>query len=126
MSAPQPAPAAHWPTTLPTNSAATSPPCPAEKPGSTPSPPITAHPRTERHLAVHDQHLTGLNAADNTAWNAGSRQAITSTTVTGPPDRIRDRLRAYARNGITEIVYQPTCPDIPGELEHFIAIARDV
>ncbi|MFI9047170.1 LLM class flavin-dependent oxidoreductase [Streptomyces sp. NPDC053427] len=87
---------------------------------------ITARPRTERHLAVHDQHLTDLNAADTAAWNAGSWQAITSTTVTGPPDRIRDQLSAYARDGITEIVYQPSGPDIPGELEHFMAIARDV
>jgi len=28
---------------------------------------VTAHPRTERHLAVHDRHLTDLNAADNAA-----------------------------------------------------------
>lgn len=86
---------------------------------------VTAHPRTERHLAVHDQHLTDLNAADNTAWNAGSWQVITSTTVTGPPDRIRDQLSACARDGIIEIIYQPTGPDILGELEHFITIARD-
>ncbi|WP_406328251.1 hypothetical protein OG784_39675 [Streptomyces sp. NBC_01617] len=44
---------------------------------------ITAHPRTQRHLAVHDQHLLDLNVADTAAWNAGSWQAITSTTVTG-------------------------------------------
>ncbi|MGX5185369.1 hypothetical protein ACWKT5_21675 [Streptomyces avermitilis] len=36
-----------------------------------------------------------------------------------------DRLRV-AQDGITEIVYQPTGPDIPGELERFIAIASDV
>jgi 5,10-methylenetetrahydromethanopterin reductase len=84
---------------------------------------IDAHPRAQRHFAVHDQHLTGLNAADAAAWDAGSWQAITSTTVTGTPGRIRDTLSAYARDGITEIVYQPTGPDIPGELERFIAIA---
>ncbi|MFF1765649.1 LLM class flavin-dependent oxidoreductase [Streptomyces sp. NPDC058249] len=87
---------------------------------------ITAHPHTERHLAVHDQHLTGLSAADSAAWNTGSWKAITSTTVTGTPDRIRETLSAYARDGITEIVYQPTGADIPGELERFIAIARAV
>lgn len=87
---------------------------------------VSAHPRTERHLAVHDQHLIGLNAADDAAWNAGSWQAITATTVTATPDRIRDTLSAYAQDGITEIVYQPTGPDIPGELERFIAIAGDV
>ncbi|MFF1653891.1 LLM class flavin-dependent oxidoreductase [Streptomyces sp. NPDC058255] len=87
---------------------------------------ITAHPHTERHLAVHDQHLTGLSAADSAAWNTGSWKAITSTTVTGTPDRIRETLSAYARDGITEIVYQPTGADIPGELERVIAIARAV
>jgi 5,10-methylenetetrahydromethanopterin reductase len=87
---------------------------------------VTAHPRAERHLAVHDQHLTDLNAADNAAWKAGSWQAIISTTVTGTPDRIRDQLSAYARDGITEIVYQPAGPDIQSELERFITIARDV
>jgi hypothetical protein len=35
-------------------------------------------------------------------------------------------LLVHARDGITEIVYQPTGPDIPGELERFITIARDV
>ncbi|MGW1735385.1 LLM class flavin-dependent oxidoreductase [Streptomyces sp. NPDC001999] len=87
---------------------------------------ITAHPRTQRHLAVHDQHLLDLNVADTAAWNAGSWQAITSTTVTGTPHRIRDQLSVYARDGITEIVYQPTGPDVPGELERFIAIASDL
>ncbi|MFG3369587.1 LLM class flavin-dependent oxidoreductase [Streptomyces sp. NPDC090032] len=87
---------------------------------------ITARPHNERHLAVHDQHLTDLNAADNAAWNAGSWQAVTATTVTGTPDRIRDQLSAYAQDGITEIVYQPTGPDIPGELTRFIAIAGAV
>lgn len=87
---------------------------------------ITAHPRTQRHLAVHDQHLLDLNVADTAAWNAGSWQAITSTTVTGTPHRIRDQLSVYARDGITEIVYQPTGPDVPGEHERFIAIASDL
>ncbi|MFD3494204.1 hypothetical protein ACFWWB_27175 [Streptomyces sp. NPDC058690] len=86
----------------------------------------TAHLRTQRNLAVHDQHLTDLNAADSAAWNAGSWQGITSTTDTGTPHRIRDQLSVYARDGITEIVYQPTGPDIPGELERFIAIASDL
>jgi 5,10-methylenetetrahydromethanopterin reductase len=75
---------------------------------------------------VHDQHLTGLNTADEAAWNSGSWQAIPSTTVTGTPSRIRDQLSAYAQDGITEVVYQPTGPDIPGELERFIAIAYDI
>jgi 5,10-methylenetetrahydromethanopterin reductase len=87
---------------------------------------ITAHPAAERHLAVHDQHLTGLNTADEAAWNSGSWQAIPATTVTGTPIRIRDQLSAYAQDAITEVVYQPPGPDIPWELERFIAIAHDI
>ncbi|MFE5737162.1 hypothetical protein [Streptomyces celluloflavus] len=59
------------------------------------------------------------------AGSRGRGQAATSA-FSGTPDRIRDRLSAYTRDGITEIVYQPTGPDIPGELERVIAIARDV
>jgi 5,10-methylenetetrahydromethanopterin reductase len=36
---------------------------------------------------------------------------------------LRDRLAAFADQGITEIVYQPTGPDIAGELEAFINVA---
>lgn len=80
---------------------------------------ITAHPRTQRHLAVHDQHLTDLNVADSAAWNAGSWQAITSTTDPSPYPRPAQRLRTrrHHRNRLPA-----TGPDIPGELERFIAI----
>jgi 5,10-methylenetetrahydromethanopterin reductase len=78
----------------------------------------------ERHLAVHDQHLIGLNRADIAAWAAGSWKAIPQTTLTGTAQDIGHRIRDYAAQGITEIIYQPTGPDIPGELEAFVAAAR--
>jgi 5,10-methylenetetrahydromethanopterin reductase len=85
---------------------------------------INQTPPEERHLAVHDQHLIGLNRADIAAWAAGSWQAIPQTTLTGTADDIGRRIRDYVAQGITEIIYQPTGPDIAGELEAFHAAAR--
>ena len=85
---------------------------------------INAQPEHERHLAVHDQHLVGLNQADDAAWAAGSWQAIPAPTVTGSPARSAEQLAHYTDQGITEIIYQPAGPDITGELERFITIAQ--
>ncbi|MDT5292789.1 MAG: 5,10-methylenetetrahydromethanopterin reductase, partial [Mycobacterium sp.] len=54
----------------------------------------------------------------------GSWKAITQTTLTGTADQISRRVAELADQGITEIIYQPTGPDIPGELEAFYAAAR--
>jgi 5,10-methylenetetrahydromethanopterin reductase len=87
---------------------------------------INRTPELDRHLVVHDQHLVGLNAADEAAWAAGSWAAIPQTTLTGTASDLRRRLGALAEAGITEIVYQPAGSDIPGELEAFIDVARTV
>ena len=36
---------------------------------------------------------------------------------------VRDQVAAWAADGITEIAFQPAGPDIPGELERFVAAA---
>ena len=87
---------------------------------------INQSPPQERHLAVHDQHLVGLNHADTAAWAAGSWTAIGQTTLTGTADEIARRVNELAAEGITEIIYQPTGPDISGELEAFHTAARAV
>jgi len=87
---------------------------------------INQTPRPERHLAVHDQHLVALNQADEAAWAAGSWAAIPATTLTGSAAELTERLAAFAEQGITEIMYQPTGPDIARELEAFITAARAV
>jgi len=87
---------------------------------------ITAQPERERHLVVHDQHLVGLNQADDAAWTAGSWHAIPATTVTGSAAHIAEQLTRYADEGITEIMYQPSGPDLTGELERFITVAQQL
>jgi 5,10-methylenetetrahydromethanopterin reductase len=85
---------------------------------------INQTPSDERHLAVHDQHLIALNRADTAAWDAGSWHAIPQTTLTGTAHDIGRRVKEIAAQGITEIIYQPIGPDIPAELEAFLAAAR--
>jgi hypothetical protein len=87
---------------------------------------INQTPSEERHLAVHDHHLVGLSTADEATWAAGSWSAIPNITLTGSPAQLTEQLTAIAEQGITEIVYQPTGPDIPHELEAFINVARAV
>lgn len=87
---------------------------------------INETPSNERHLAIHDQHLIGLSKADQAAWAAGSWSAIPNTTLTGSKAQLTEQLNAIAEQGITEIIYQPTGPDIPHELEAFIDAAGAV
>jgi 5,10-methylenetetrahydromethanopterin reductase len=82
---------------------------------------INQSPPQDRHLAVHDQHLVALNHADTAAWAAGSWNAIGQTTLTGTAAEIGHRVTQLAAEGVTEIIYQPTGPDITGELEAFHA-----
>jgi 5,10-methylenetetrahydromethanopterin reductase len=84
---------------------------------------INQTPPQDRHLAVHDQHLIALNRADTAAWAAGSWKAITQTTLTGRADEVGRRVNEIAAQGITEVIYQPTGPDIAGELEAFHTVA---
>jgi 5,10-methylenetetrahydromethanopterin reductase len=66
-----------------------------------------------------------LSRADTAAWAAGSWRAIPQSTLTGTTHDIGRRVRDIAAQGITEIIYQPTGPDIPAELEAFHAAARN-
>lgn len=82
---------------------------------------IEAVPESERHLAVHDGHLIRLSAIDHDTL---PREVIPELTLTGTPDDVRAKLEAIAASGVTEIAYQPEGPDIPRELEAFMAVAR--
>ena len=86
----------------------------------------TRLPSGNRQFAVFDQHLVALSQADETAWAAGSWAAVPTTTLTGSAAQLTERLAMIAEQGITEVVYQPTGPDITRELEAFITAARVV
>lgn len=80
-------------------------------------------PPEERHLAVHSGHCVELGEADQTAWRAGGHKMLRDVTMTGTREQIRERLAEVAAKGVTEIVFQPTGPDVRGELERFLDAA---
>jgi 5,10-methylenetetrahydromethanopterin reductase len=78
----------------------------------------------ERHLTVHEQHGVALNGADQAAWDAGGHRMLEDVTVSGTPDKVRERLTDLVDQGVTEIVFQPCGSDIRRELEVFMATAK--
>jgi 5,10-methylenetetrahydromethanopterin reductase len=79
---------------------------------------IEAVPAAERHLAVHDGHLVRLSAIDREVL---PRELIGQVTLTGTPAEVRAKVQQMAADGVSEIAYQPLGPDIPRELEAFMA-----
>jgi 5,10-methylenetetrahydromethanopterin reductase len=80
-------------------------------------------PEHERHLTVHNQHCVALNDADHAAWNGGAHALLKNLTLTGTSAELQERMAALAEQGVTEIVYQPTGPDVRRELEAFMEVA---
>jgi 5,10-methylenetetrahydromethanopterin reductase len=76
-------------------------------------------PAAERHLATHEGHLVHLSDRDRAALDQGA-DLLTTFTLTGTRDALRERLAQFESAGVTEIVYQPAGDDIPGELARFI------
>jgi 5,10-methylenetetrahydromethanopterin reductase len=81
-------------------------------------------PERERHLFIHQGHMVEMNDADMAAWRAGGHISIRSITLTGPAETIGEAVAVLARDGTTEVMIQPSGPDIPRELETFIAAVR--
>lgn len=80
---------------------------------------LDEHPEDERHLAAYAGHFIELNEADEAAWRAGAKDVAEHLTMTARTSSLRARLAGLAEMGVTEVVYQPSGPDIPRELERF-------
>jgi 5,10-methylenetetrahydromethanopterin reductase len=78
-------------------------------------------PDDERHLAIHDLHLVGVNRRDR-AFIDGEMLAAMGSAYS--PAQLRERLAALEESGMTEVAYQPAGPDIPRELTAFAEAAR--
>jgi 5,10-methylenetetrahydromethanopterin reductase len=80
-------------------------------------------PQGQRHLIVHQGHLTQLTDRDRHLVTAAG-PAILRYGWTGSPAAIASRIEEAAAAGITEIVYIPAGPDIADELTAFAAAAQ--
>jgi 5,10-methylenetetrahydromethanopterin reductase len=77
-------------------------------------------PRDERHLAMHDLHLIGINERDRPFVTP---QLLEASGLAWSPAALCDRLAALEAAGATEIAYQPA-GDVPAELEAFMSAAH--
>ena len=73
-----------------------------------------------RHLVIHEGHLVRVTDRDRPAVEAGIG-LLPKMSFTGTPAQLRDRVARLQEVGVTEIAFQPSGGDIPGELERFIA-----
>jgi len=73
---------------------------------------VEQFPEASRHVYVHEGHIWELTDRDRRHLHP----ALGATTFTGTPDELRERAAAYAAQGISELVYAPMGPDVPGEL----------
>lgn len=80
-------------------------------------------PEGERHLVVHQGHLSTVTDRDRGVVAAAGK-AILECGWTGDPASIASRMDEAGEQGITEVVYSPAGPDVPAELEAFAVAAQ--
>ncbi|HEX5587685.1 MAG TPA: LLM class flavin-dependent oxidoreductase [Acidimicrobiia bacterium] len=81
---------------------------------------VAAIPDAERHLRLHEGHLTELNELDRQVLQPST---LRPSALTCHADELPDRLGALAATGITEVAFQPM-GDVPRELRAFADAAR--
>ncbi|HEY2427977.1 MAG TPA: LLM class flavin-dependent oxidoreductase [Acidimicrobiales bacterium] len=77
---------------------------------------IEAEPAESRYLAVHEGHLVALNDRDQAAIGELS-SLLTAFGISGTAAEVRAKADGFAAAGVTELVFQPSGPDIRRELE---------
>ncbi|MGQ0845530.1 MAG: LLM class flavin-dependent oxidoreductase [Sporichthyaceae bacterium] len=81
---------------------------------------VEALPADERANAIWTEHLVSASAQERLALTP---ESIRSTTFTGSADELRERLAEMEKGGATEVMYQPSGPNIQRELEAFAQMA---
>ena len=79
-----------------------------------------AVPEQERHLHLHEGHLTNLNPIDRQVLTP---ELVAAAPLIGRPEEVREKLTGLAAAGVTEVAYQPAGEDLPRELRTFAAAA---
>jgi len=78
-----------------------------------------AIPQSERHLALHDQHLIAVNDRDRPFVTG---ELLHAQGLALDKGAWRERLAQLEENGATEVAFQPAGSDIPRELEAFAGL----
>ena len=76
-------------------------------------------PEDQRHLAVHEGHLVTVTRRDEGIVREAKTRLTNGHGWTGTAEAIRRQAQQTAGLGITELLYNPSGTDIPGELTRF-------
>jgi len=78
-------------------------------------------PEGERHLIVHEGHVTDVSTRDRVILDAADDDAILSAGWVDGIDAIAARAQACADRGVTELLYTPAGSDVEREMRAFAA-----
>jgi 5,10-methylenetetrahydromethanopterin reductase len=81
-------------------------------------------PERLRHLHIHQGTMVEMNDADLAGWRAGGYISVPSVTLTGSADTVGKAVAAMAQAGATEIIIEPSGPDIARQLDRFMSAVR--
>jgi 5,10-methylenetetrahydromethanopterin reductase len=82
-------------------------------------------PEDERHLAVHEGHVTHVQARDRAVLDAAG-DGVSGFGWIGTPDEMRARAEDAGASGVTELLYTPSGPDVEREMRAFAAAYSSV
>jgi hypothetical protein len=68
--------------------------------------------------------MVEMNDADLAAWRAGGYVSVPSVTLSGSADTVAKAVAAMAEAGGTEVMIEPSGPDITRELDKFMSAVR--
>lgn len=77
-------------------------------------------PPGQRHLVTHEGHVTQLTERDYGLLDQGSG----FPTLVGDAAAVRSRLAQLDEQGVQEVIYTPSGPDVARELQAFHVAAR--
>ena len=80
-------------------------------------------PEGERHLAVHEGHVTDVTERDRPVLDAASAEALGGTGWVGTADTVAANIEAAAARGVREVLFTPAGPDVPREMRAFAKAA---
>jgi len=82
-----------------------------------------ARPEGERHLAVHEGHVTEVVGRDILALSLADEPTLAGVGWTGDAESVRGRISDADHAGVKEILYTPAGPDVAREMRAFAAAA---
>ncbi len=78
-------------------------------------------PEGERHLIVHEGHVTDVSDRDRQILDATDDASILAAGWVGDRDAIAERAALSAQRGVTELLYTPAGSDVEREMRAFAA-----